>query len=454
MALGRGGANATTLNVAVRGDGRRSVASRHGLTSVVHRTRWATGNDRLLAGSRFVAVFGELHVPPLEALADALDAILCAGPHTRIGLAPHPSKRFWRNEGSAPPVFSLPEDIASGSLTTILEYVRCRPVERRQLEVHASDRYLVLDIDHGLGDAKLALDLTAAIFAHANGYRSPWVDSRDTPLALPRAMLSTFAHPPSRAVTALKGLANLRNRQKPDSVGTGQLGVSWAPSLAVSLAQIDADAEEAVEEWRRTSGENLSSASVWSYVARRALLAAGLDMQDRMMFAVDLRRYLPKGHAVNGNFVIGLPLSFSADETLPRFNTRVRGIVASAVPLAAQAAIAARAVVGARETSNSSTIRRGLHSAEVMYTDLGRITTLDAAPWRDARLCVATGLIDPAGPCSVTILNTKIGARRCISISYHDNVFGRGLMDTAANYMCDPVQFLVSAAVRLDRPAP
>jgi hypothetical protein len=413
-----------------------------------HRSqvRWASGSDRLLAGTRFVAAFGELHVPPLSELSDALTTIGNAGLHTRIKFTPAASKRLWRADGD-PIVRCIPEAVASGTVAEMLEYVRRRQQARRPLELHVSDRYLILDIDHGLGDGRFSLELVSAVLALSGGVRQPWVDQRNTLLVLPRAVVRTFARHPAQAAEALRHAAGSRHSQMVDPVTAAGDVVSWSPSFAVSVAHVDADSEGAVEDWRRSRPDKIGSASVWLYVVTRALLQAGIEMQDRMMFAFDSRRYLPKGQTVSGNFAVGLSLPFSDDETPQGFDHRIQGLIKSAVPLAGQAAIAARSLFGARRSSATQFIQRDKVRADVMYSDIGHITILGTAPWRDHRLCTATALIDPAGPQSITAVNTRVGATRNIAISYHDNVFERNVIDQAAHYMSQPLQLLNSALV-------
>jgi hypothetical protein len=81
-------------------------------------------------------------------------------------------------------------------------------------------------------------------------------------------------------------------------------------------------------------------------------------------------------------------------------------------------------------------------AASVMYTDMGHITSFDDLPWRNNDEPDLTGLLDPGGPECVTVLNTRIGATRNISISFHDNVFDRSIIDRAADHLKNPIGLL------------
>jgi len=409
---------------------------------MIRRPTWASGSDRLLTGTRFIGGFGEFDVPDRSALREALSIILAAGPRTRIGLQPRKSRRLWRNTSVLPPVFELPDDVAAGTLAGMMEYGRGHSEAWHPLKIHTSRRHVILDIDHGLGDGRFGMELLEAVFTVIDGDRHPWVEKRGTPLALPRAILNTFGRQPGRALTALRSVAALRYGAQGDPSLAGGERIAWSPSLAVGMAHVDASAEAAVEEWRRSNPAKPGSAAVWFYLAREALRAAGTPVQDRTLFAFDSRRYLAEGQAVKGNFIVGLSVPIGPDDQPQQINSRIRGLIDSGVPLAGQAALGVRSLIGAHGHMAVAPTRRLGVPADVMYTDLGRIPFLETAPWRDPDNRTITGLIDPAGPHSLTILNSRVGPTRNLAISYHDNVFDRSLIDEAARYLSEPMQFL------------
>lgn len=412
---------------------------------------WANGTDQLLAGRRFVAAFGELDMPDPSVVVDALEAIGQAGAHTRVGLRPQPGRRLWRCDGWPVRVSQLPDPVAGGSVSAMLEYVRRRHDQRAPLEVFVSPRYLLVDIDHGLGDGRFAVDLTSTLFAKIEGAVTPWMASPDTAAALPRALFHTFARHPSRVRRVLNYATGVRSARSTNPVSASNEQVTWRSSLAVAVAEVGADVEAAVDGWRRSHAPRTGSAAVWLYVVRQALRAAGLPMSDVVMFAFDCRRYLPSGCTVNGNFIIGLGLSMAAEETAAQFGDRLRQLIDSGVPLAGMAAVSMRSFARARRPRELSSTRLAGAPAEVMYTDMGHIAALEKAPWRDVNMCVVAGLLDPASPTSVTVLNSRVGNTRSVAISYHDNVFDREALNRATDYLSDPMGFLVSD--RACRPA-
>jgi hypothetical protein len=170
-------------------------------------------------------------------------------------------------------------------------------------------------------------------------------------------------------------------------------------------------------------------------------------MTDEVMIAFDCRRYLPKRLTANSNFVEGLGIPIAVNETLPTMITRLRECTVSAVPLAAMGVVSARALLRAGRKPVTPPGCNVDALASVMYTDMGHLTSLDDLPWRGENERSFTGLLDPGGPESITVLNSRIGGTRNISISFHDNVFDRRVIERAADYLKDPIRFLTSNAL-------
>lgn len=401
------------------------------------RRQWASGTDQVLAGMRYLGLFGELDMPSTAVLNTALASITGAGPHTRAGLTPRPGRRVWTYDPAGPvPVHRMPDSVVAAGNAAMLEHVRRRPDRRYPLEIHVAQRHIVLDIDHGLGDVSFALALLAEVFAHVQGGTTPWAAHDDTPLALPRALAHTFARHPARVLAVWKYLSHTRSRQS--AVGET---VPWSPSFAVTVVRVDAGTEAAVNDWRRAHAAESGSAAVWLYIVRQALRTAGIRMQDKGTVAFDCRRYLPDKSTVNSNFMCGVQIPLSADDTPPTIAARLREVTDCAVPLAGIGAVAVRALFSARQTVAAS--RRTVGApAELFYSDVGRIASLGHLPWIDRDAPFAIGLLDPGSPDSITVLNLRIGTERVMSISFHDNVFDRQAISALADCLTDPIRFL------------
>lgn len=122
--------------------------------------------------------------------------------------------------------------------------------------------------------------------------------------------------------------------------------------------------------------------------------------------------------------------------------TRVRECTSSAVPLASMGVLTARALLRPGRIPTTAHNRSAGVLANVMYTDMGHITALDDLPWHSRDNRDHTGLLDPGGPDGITVYNTRIGGARNISISFHDNVFERRVVDSAAGFLREPKRFL------------
>lgn len=411
------------------------------------RRRWASGTDQMLAGARFIALFGELDVPPVSVLDDALARIAAAGPHTRVALDPRPTKRLWRYAPSELlAVRELPASVVEGGQASVLQHIRRRPGPRAALEIHAGERHIALDVDHGLGDGRFALELLGALFDHSSGRTSRWTTDNDTPLALLRSVIRIFGVNPQWARPALRYAAEQRF-QRPTDSGVASKPMPWSPSLAVRIAHIGADAEAAVHDWRCAQAGRPGSAAVWLYIVRQALQAAGLSMTDRVMTAFDCRRYLSRRQTANGNFIIGLEVPFAFGDALTAVSARVRDLAMAAVPLAGMAVVSARAMLplGRDPNGPASSYQPGA-PVHVMYSDLGTVRMIDDAPWRIGGERSLTALLDTAGPHAVTVLNNRIDDTRNISISFNDNVVERDTIDRAVRYLADPMRFLPLSA--------
>ena len=407
------------------------------------RRQCASGMDQVLAGQRFVALFGDLDTPALPVLSEAVAAIAAVGPHTRLALTPRTRKRVWSYDpGVLPPVIELSDRVAAADSAAVLQYIRSRPEHRHPLEILVSPRHIAFDVDHGLGDGRFALELLSALFAYSRGGSTPWVADNDTVLALPRALLGTFAAHPTRARQAWRYLPTLRSHH---TDATAADSLPWSPSLASTVVHVTADAESAVNDWRRDNADKSGSAAVWLSIVSEALRAAQLRLEDTVMVAFDCRRYLPQRYTANNNFIIGLEIPWAGGDGLSVTSTRLRKVTAAAVPLAAMAAVSTVGLMRARREPVTQSVVRPGAPVQVMYTDMGHIRMLDGMPWRTGGEPPSlTGLLDSAGPSAITILNSRIGATRNISISFHDNVVDRSIINTVADYLRDPLRLLTS----------
>jgi hypothetical protein len=406
----------------------------------------ASGPDLALAGSRYVLVFGDLEMPAASDLSGVFSKIAAAGQQTRVALSPRQGDRVWNYDpDKSIAIHRLPDELIGLGPAATAQYVRQRPGQHDPVEVFVSDRQIVLDVDHGIGDGTFALDLMTAIFDVAADRPSGWMAKPDTRLTLPRALVRTFILHPKRAWTTLRFAAGLRSATHnvaDSNTNTDGPQVSWSPSLAVTVAHVAADAEFAVEEWRRANTGTAGSSAVWLHIVREAMRAAGLPTSDRVMVLWDCRRYLTPDQVVHGNFLVGVEIPQPPGGSLLTTIGRVRESTVSGFPLAVRGLASARAMHKPPAGRARSLSRAGNPIARLVYSDLGRITALDALPWcPDTDRCF-TGLLDPSGPDGVAVLNTRLGSTRNISITFHDNVFDPIVIGKLADLLRDPIRLL------------
>lgn len=410
---------------------------------MIHRY-CATGPDQVIAGVRYIVLLADLDVPSAAQLRAAASTIAAAGLHTRIGLTPQPGERSWFYDLDIEvPVHELPDTVAKLESAAVLQHIRDRPGPRRPFEILRSERHLAIDTDHGIGDGHFSVDVVNALFALCDGRTTPWVVNRDSRLALTRALFRNFALHPSQALQAWR-TATESHGSVESACAQGEL-MPWSPSRAVVVADIGPDSEAALNRWRRKQAQNAGSAGVWLYIVRRALYGAGLPMADDVMIAFNCRRYLSRGRTVNGNFIVGLQMRCGANEALDTVAARLRKVTSERVPLAAMGLLSARGLVRPQCKPAIPARRQTGSPASVMYTDMGHLTALDGLPWNggEGRRSY-TGLLDVQTPEGVTVLNSRIGSTRRLSISFNDNVFDRHMIERSADLMSDPMGFLSS----------
>lgn len=406
-------------------------------------------------GGRFIGLVGDLCLPDIEALNAALVDICSAGPHTRVALVPSTSTRRWEYAPTPPiTVRPVPTEVSDAGVGPLLEHLRRRPEPRSPLEVHVSDRHIAIDTQHGLGDGRMFVDLTTALLRLSAGQDHAWVTDRETRLVLPRALFHTFGINPRRLRKSYRDLRTARALTVGETVGpdsataaTGRHDVSGerGATFAVECAQLERQTVTAVDDWRRHHCPRTGSGVIWMHIVQRALRQAGAELNPRVRIAVDCRRYLPPGRRVNGNFAVGLEVHIGPDDTLATTTDRMQQLTGSALPLAALALYSVVSPMGPRHVHDIAAVPTVHGPVDLMYSDLGRVSILDDAPWRPDGPTALMGLLDPAGPRGVTVLSAGIKGQRSFSASFYEPNTDRSAVRAALNSIeNDPIQLLTS----------
>jgi hypothetical protein len=406
-------------------------------------THFASGLDIQLAGARYVGCLENVSVPSAELIEAGLRAAARSGPYTRVGLMPNSSATRWSFESDvAPAIRALPRDVADTGSAEVVQYIRRQSAARQPFEVHVSDRHIAVDIDHGLGDARLFVDFVHALFTIRDGRNPRWIAEPDTRFALGRALARTFAAHPARMVSASR--TALRSRADTAHAEVETEATPWSPSVAVEDLHLGAEHGRAVDRWREANAPKAGRAATWLMIVRRALAAAGVDIADPVRLVIDCRRYLPRGRRVNDNFIFGLKVFAPAGKALTDVGREIKEQVDSGFPLLAMSLVSARALVRpAPESPEAPCVWRPGSPVDMVYSDVGPLTPFDDAPWQPDEPKIVSALLDPASPSHVSVFTGVIGGERTISFTFHDNVYDRNSIRRAADAIrSDPIGLL------------
>ncbi|MCV7178475.1 hypothetical protein [Mycolicibacterium sphagni] len=403
--------------------------------------RLATGLDRLMAGTRYVGCLENVIVPQRDYVTQALTTITRFGPHTRLGLTPSPTARLWDWEPQqVPTIRDLPADVADNGTAAVLEYIRRLPVPRSPVDVYLSDRHIAFDIDHGLSDARLYIDCITALFDIEHGTSSAWLRERDTQFPLGHALTHTFGGCPRRLRQAWHEV-----KQRPSATARPSssmpAGTSNA-SCSVEVVHVDDAAEWEVERWRAAHAPDASRTVIWLSITRAALAHAGLPLSDTVRLVVDCRRFLRPGDRVNANFISGLNVLAPVERPANAIGAAVKADLEAALPLLALTATSARYLAFPARTSRDRIWQPDM-PVQVVYSDVGRLTPFESLPWIPGQPRSINASLEPGAPWDISVFSGTIGHERSVTLSYHDTVHDRHILQEAAEAIrTDPIRLL------------
>ncbi|MGW0036389.1 hypothetical protein [Gordonia sp. NPDC003376] len=243
-----------------------------------------------------------------------LQKIADGGPRQRVGLIPDRGRLTWRFDPFIDSRYVL-HDVAidRADPARTIGALMSRPLEA-PIGAYADNGYLVIGIDHGIGDAHVIFEIIAALSGEvedSSGFRSP-PGVTEQPVGLPRAFLSAFRETPrgvAREVGALCGSAaravirhiadedtteRHRRRAEPHDLETSY-------SIALTSARSEAGFVDELRQWRDSQMSSTSISALLFYAVWQGMLEAGIDLFHEVEFLVDLRRYLRAGQGTLGN---------------------------------------------------------------------------------------------------------------------------------------------------------
>lgn len=265
------------------------------------RTNFRTPrNDCSYAGARIRYLVGPLdNIDDPDQLRRRLRTIASGGPSNRIGLSPDRNSPRWMFDPSCSNVVitELPDVDVSDPTKTLADFASV--ADDATMRIGVSNRWLLIDFDHGLGGGRLLTEIVAGVTSDDPGFAEPkpYTDCRRPTL---RALAHTFRSTPCSSVKAMSEAfrhpAGVATRGRFDDT----VDLAYARSTPNFLHHL-----------RASRDKNHPGVSVLALVIAaflRSLHARGITPTEYTNVMVDLNRYLPSNTGTLSNFIGMAPL--------------------------------------------------------------------------------------------------------------------------------------------------
>ncbi len=411
---------------------------------------WA---DRMWLDMSTSIMVGPLRLPDIDALRDAFCRLGELGENTRLGYSISEDRAHWRFDPSALPQLAheavveldaplvqvdTPEPEVLALANRLLVQSQRIAGPEATLIIRAGS-FLIYRQNHALGDAQPILNSVSALVHVAAGDDIPaWARQEVIRHPVRVALANTFGPGKQRLLPLVRQRFTkpIEPRVPADPVVAAPVR---EPDLAVYFTVIGRDSWQRIKQWRRSSAEDTSMASIYLILARRALRAVGVPISVDTTVLYDCRRHLPAGVQARGNLVVGFCQQLPDD---PVEAGRVIAATATSgrVLLTLASAIVKRHTVTGPDDGPVNPVKS--HS-ELAYVFAPRHRGIEMLPWLrpDLRgLGVLSTTSDLAG---ITITLVFVGGRLSASWSFHRNVVDEELIRAATQLMdADPVALL------------
>ncbi|MCJ0980090.1 hypothetical protein MTX35_20480 [Rhodococcus sp. ARC_M12] len=413
----------------------------------------ASSLDMLRSDSRIVTVLGPADFGDLARVQNRVLALASLGPATRLGLRADHSSAGWSYEPGR-----VLEHITEGpavdrqQLTKELTEFSHASRPEIPLRIRLAGRYLFLDLNHGLGDALLPVDLFAYLADATPDAPFPaWASSAVDGHPLRKALLRWIVRNPRKVVDTIYG------RVRPGTVpeAADRFGISdaasstafrpWAPSAAVATAVTRHGTTDAIRRWRETHLPGASVSAVMCAAVATAFARTSFPVDRSAAFLFDCRRYLPPSTVVLGNFAAGIGFSDIDPTSAREVHDALSGAIAKGRPIASATISTIKYKREQKAVSGVFDDRVPVQpKVRLMYSDVGRVRQLEQVSWCAEPADRAFFVIaDPGRPESVMITMETIGSVVFVSASFHDNVFDSHMVHAALGLVAaDPLALL------------
>ena len=417
------------------------------------QTYRASSLDMLRSDSRIVTVVGPADFGDLARVQSRVLALASTGPAARLGLRALPSSPNWAfepervlehiTEGAALDQQQLAKELTEFSHSSMAEV----PVR-----IHLAGGYLFLDLNHGLGDALLPVDLFAYLAnAAADAPLPAWAGSAVDGHPLRKALLRWALRNPGKVKDTIVDRVRPRSNAEtalsavePEAASATE-SRPWAPSASVVVAATPAGTSDAIRRWRDSHLPGASVSSVMCAAVATAFAQSSLLLDRSAAFLFDCRRYLPPSTTVVGNFASGIGFP-DLDPTSPRaVHDALSGAIDRGRPIASATMSTIKYKRHQKAVSGTFADRAPVQpTVKLMFSDVGRVRQLEPASWTAEPADRAFYVIAaPVHPESVMITMETIGSVVYVSASFHDNVFDSRTLDAAlSRAAADPIALL------------
>jgi hypothetical protein len=403
--------------------------------------------DMMRTDSRIISALGPVQVGRPDDITEAVRALaVCGGPGTRFGLMPTTESRFWRYDPDAflDEVVRLPSCTAEGLPALLTE--RARTSSRSAaISIAVAGDYLIVDLCHGLGDARLVNMLNQVLGEKLTPDRFPdWARGYPTRNPLGTAMARFYTAQPRRVAALLRSRAGAAEAQK----SGGEL-VPWRRAPVVVAARSENGTVNRLRRWRDRTSADLSIVSIVCASIAGEIRSRGIELHHGVNMIYDCRRYLPTHSRVYGNFVSGVDLAVADPGDPVQLNGAITAAAACGRPLAALLLSAqrfhhqyrqGRAHVAAQSVPRNP-------RATLAFSDIGQAFAGSGMWTGDESERFYNAINEPKGPEAILFTITHRGPDMDVTASFHANVFPPDVIQSALNsVVTEPERTLMRGA--------
>lgn len=381
------------------------------------------GVDLVNRHNRATSMLGPLAVPTRAAFVAAIVRIVREHPSSRLGLV-FDGDRHWHSVGTGweleDHIDAIVTELDADGPEVFPELMRSLAIEREALPPALfvlTRRHVIQSYDHSLGDGSLIVPgLVSILEVAAGGEVAEWW-AHDNRGALTAALRSRF-----RSVASIRALLRTRATAPGPAPWAAERDddvQAWWPSpTAVSVVY---EQDEVRHLKQSHPGGSIGTAIMFGF--RDGLLHEGVSSHEVADVVHDVRRFLPAGRTVTGNFVTGIPVDIAGADAAV-VEAAQRREVEGARPLAILALGAARRGLGsARDRLPTRAPRRPV--AHLTFSHSGVLRPLRELPWASEPDTAPDAVfsVGPMPPEQVSVITVNLGSRVHVTVSFNAEQF-------------------------------